>query len=350
MILPRLFSWQILLVLLLVSGAGAADHATAFLYHRFGDARYPSTNIGVEDFHAHLQILKDGGYQVLTLGELISRLDSGQPLPERTAALSVDDVYRSFLEEALPLLKEYGYPATLFISSSLVGGGDYLSWQEIEGLVREGFEIGNHSGRHDYLLDRAEGENRQAWLARVERDLVTAQEQFEDHLGFRPELFAYPYGEYSPELVELVRELGFRAAFGQQSGVISADQDLFTLPRFPLAGPYAAPEKFKAKLEMLPLPVEIIAPGTTLLEPPVSNPPLLKLQIDLSGLNPNSLNCFVDGGTDCNLSAVKGEKNVYQVQAGHPLQGRRSKYTITASDKSGHRWYWFSQLWVSAQR
>lgn len=340
---------QLLLFLLLASGAYAADHATAFLYHRFGDARYPSTNVSLEAFRAHLQILKDDGYQVLTLGELTVRLAAGQSLPERTAALSVDDVYRSFMEKALPLLREFGYPATLFISTSLVGGDDYLTWQEINRLAAEGFEIGNHSAEHDYLLDRFEGESQREWLVRVKRDLSSSQREFERHLGSRPELFAYPYGEYSPELVELVRELGFGAAFGQQSGVISAGQDRFTLPRFPMAGPYAEPEKFRNKLEMLPLPVEVLAPVETLLEPGSDNPPLLELKIDLSGLNPESLRCFVNGQTNCSLSRGP-DREIYHVRAEHPLEERRSKYTVTASDPSGRRWFWFSRLWVSPQR
>lgn len=340
---------QLLVSMLLVSCSYAANHAAAFLYHRFGDGRYPSTNISLADFRAHLQVLKEEGYQVITLGELVERLASGRGVPERTAALSVDDVYRSFLDGALPLLREFNYPATLFISSSLVGGDDYLTWPEIDRLAAEGFEIGNHSARHDYLLDREPGESRQAWRARVKQDLATSQEDFERQLGFQPELFAYPYGEYNPELMELVRDRGFRAAFGQQSGVISAGQDRFALPRFPMAGPYTDPEKFKAKLEMRPLPVEVLEPAATVLEPPLENPPLLKLRIDLSGLNPQSLRCFVDGQPECSLSRVS-EKDVYQVRAGHPLEGRRSKYTVTASDPSGRQWFWFSRLWVSPRR
>lgn len=343
------FLCQLLLSLLLVSGACAADHATAFLYHRFGDSRYPSTNISLEDFRAHLQILKENNYQVLTLGDLTARLAAGKPLPERTAALSVDDVYRSFLDEALPLLKEFNYPATLFISSSLVGGGDYLTWQEIKRLAEGGFEIGNHSARHDYLLERQEGESRQEWRRRVSQDLTTAQQEFERHLGFRPELFAYPYGEYNPELMELVRTLGFRAAFGQQSGVISAAQDPFSLPRFPMAGPYAEPEKFQARVKMRPLPVAVLEPEETILAPPLDNPPLLKLKIDLSGLNPKSLRCFVDGQTNCSLTRGPGP-DIYHVQAERPLEGRRSKYTVTASGQSGGQWFWFSRLWVSLQQ
>ncbi len=345
----RRFCLQMIFVAALLVPALAADHANVFLYHRFGDARYPSTNISLDDFRSHLQVLQDGRYQVLTLGGLTSLVLSGQPLPERCAVLTVDDVYRSFLTGALPLLQEYGYPATLFISTSFVGGGDFLTWQELSNLVDAGFEIGNHSAVHDYLLDRYEGESPSEWRGRVERDLSRSQQAFKDHLGFEPELFAYPYGEFDPELAALVRRLGFKAAFGQQSGVIHAGHDPFTLPRFPMGGAYTSRENFAGKLTLKPLPVEVVEPETTLLDPH-QNPPVLKIRIDLSEIDPLSLKCYVNGHLSSGPVASKKHEGVYQVVAEKPLKGRRNKYTLTASDVSGRQWFWFSQLWVSPRR
>jgi peptidoglycan/xylan/chitin deacetylase (PgdA/CDA1 family) len=336
---------QALMGFLLTMSSLAADHASVFLYHRFAEPQHPSTNIAPEDFRRHLQILQEGGYHVIPLGELISLLSSHQPLPERTVALSVDDVYRSFLDEALPLLREYGYPATLFISTSTVGGGDFLTWSEIADLAAAGFEIGSHSASHDFLLDRLDGETPTAWLKRVERDLLTAQKAFADHLGFEPELFAYPYGEYDPQLLELVRRLGFRAAFGQQSGVVAADQDRYALPRFPMVGSSAAPAEFAAKLKMRPLSVEVLEPKTTRLDPD-RNPPVLKIRIDLTGLEASSLRCYVNGVPVDGPVVADAEHGVYEVRAEQRLEGRRNKYTLTASDRSGQQWFWFSQIWV----
>ena len=338
-----------LLGLFAVPPAWASDHAAVFLYHRFGDLRYPSTNIATESFQSHLQALQDGQYQVVTLGTLVAWLQAGESLPEKTAVISVDDVYRSFLEEALPLLKRYNYPATLFVSTESVGGGDLLGWQELATLVDDGFEIGNHSARHDYLLDRLAGEDEKAWRQRVSRDLEDAQRAFETHLGFRPKLFAYPYGEFSPLLVELVREAGFVAAFGQQSGVVGAGQNLFALPRFPMAGSYVGVEQFKEKLAMQPLPVEVLSPATTCLEQ-IANPPILKVRVDLADLDASSLRCYVNGRERCDLVWIDDEEGVLEARSQERLGGRRSKYTLTAHDGSGRQWFWFSQLWVAPRQ
>src|SRR5512145_1777120 len=109
----------------------AADDATVFIYHRFGDARYPSTNTSLADFRAHLEMLRSGGYSVLPLAEIVERLRNGLPLPERCVAITVDDAFRSFLRGAVPLLREYGYPATLFVNSGEMDGPDYLGWEEL---------------------------------------------------------------------------------------------------------------------------------------------------------------------------------------------------------------------------
>ena len=98
-----------------------------FVYHRFGDDRYPSTNISVEDFTKHLDYLKSNEYNVVTFGEAVSLLDSNTPVPNKTVCLTVDDGYKSFYENALPLLREFTYPATIFINTDKFGSGDFLT-------------------------------------------------------------------------------------------------------------------------------------------------------------------------------------------------------------------------------
>ncbi len=319
-----------------------------FVYHRFNDSRFPSTNISLQDFNAHLDLLHQQEFTVITLGQVVDRLRKGIGLPQRCAVITVDDAYRSFLTDGWPLLKRYGYPVTLFVSTDTVGGGDYLNWQELERLQDEGVEIGNHSAGHAYLLNRLDTENVADWNARVSEDIRRAQQAFESHLGMTPNLFAYPYGEFSPELVDLIKDAGFSAAFGQQSGVITAGQGFFRLPRFPVGGVYSTLSGFRSKLFMKGLPVNVVSPETTVIKD--ENPPKLKLYLNMEGLDKNSLRCFVPGQSDCLLRLVNEEAGLYEVEAMQPITGRRSKYTLTASDMRGKSWFWFSQLWVRPQR
>ncbi len=224
------------LVCALWCGSVSAGQANVFVYHRFGDSRYPSTNIAVATFASQLQLLKDQHYTVLPLGEIVRRLRQGESLPERCAALTVDDAFETFWTGARPLLRQYGFPVTLFVATNTVEGDSYMSWEQLRTLVAEGVEIGNHTASHPYLLDRKKGESRPAWQQRVRRQILEAQASIKKELGVTPTVFAYPYGEYDPAIEKIVSELGFAAAVGQQSGVIAPGEDMFALPRFPMGG------------------------------------------------------------------------------------------------------------------
>ncbi len=334
----------VLVALIFSSGHLFAAEANVFAYHRFGEERYPSTNIAIETFEEQLRILKEREFTVLTLGQIVDRLRSEQALPERCAAITVDAGYTTFLTGAMPLLEEYGYPATLFVSTASVGQPGYLSWEELRGIAAKGVEIGNHSHSHGHLIERQQGEDAGSWRNRVKNDLQTAQKLIETHLGLAPDLFAYPFGEYTPELVEIVKEAGFSAAAGQQSGVVYAGSEIYLLPRFPMGGPFATVEGFLGKLDMRALPVLEAEPFDPVVRE--ENPPLLKLKIDPQGIDGAQLRCYVDGKPQGKVTPVEGEKGVFLVQSEEPLTGRRSKYILTAPDPSGRIWHWYSHLWI----
>lgn len=341
--LLKIFRSGLLIFLLLLAGPVFADQANVFVYHRFNDSRYPSTNVSLQDFRAHLEFLSQQQFTVLKLGEVVEKLQKGVSLPQRCAVITVDDAYRSFFTDGWPLLKEYGYPATLFVSTDSVGGGEYLSWQELRVLQGEGVEIGNHSASHAYLLDRLDSESEADWVIRVSEDLYRSQQAFEKQLGSSPKLFAYPYGEFAPELASLVKVAGFEVAFGQQSGVVDEGQDLFSLPRFPVGGEFASIAEFSSKLFMKRLSVRVVSPSSPVVKE--DNPPRLRFYLK-QNIDSSSLRCFVPGQSDCLVTQVSGEDGLYEVTSLQPLSGRRSKYTLTARDANGKSWYWFSQLWI----
>src|SRR5687767_10925995 len=123
-----------------------------FVYHRVGDPRYPTTNVSVKDFDAHLAWLVKNKFQVLTFSDALAYLRSGEPA-RTTAVITIDDAYKSFFVRGFPLLKKYGLPATLFMNTKTVGGGDYMNWSELATAAKSNIEIGNHTHSHDYFLN-----------------------------------------------------------------------------------------------------------------------------------------------------------------------------------------------------
>jgi peptidoglycan/xylan/chitin deacetylase (PgdA/CDA1 family) len=346
-VLRLMFKVSLFFCLLVFSGlTGAVTTAVAgqvnlFIYHRFGETRYPSTNISVDLFESHLKHLKQSGIVVTSLSDVVSRIKTGQKLPAKAAVLTVDDGFNSFLSDGMPLLRQYGFPVTLFVNTDSVGSRGYLSWIELRALVKEGVVIGNHSATHDYLIEQNPDETIEDWRERVKADITRAQAAFLKELNLIPTLFAYPYGEFSGELIDIVQKLGFEAAIAQQSGVVDDTSDLFAIPRFPMGGGYATLEQFRSKLSMSRLDAEMLEPVNTV---PVNNPPQIKVRLDGVRFDLRRLQGFVQGDNSLEIEKVAGSDTDFLIQAQKPLTGRRNKYTLTAPLKAGG-WGWFSQPW-----
>ncbi len=336
------FLFGLMFVTLFVSQS-YAGHVNSFIYHRFDETRYPSTNISAEIFTQQLEYTKEKNLEVISLGEVATRLTDGETLPDHAVSFCVDDAFRSFYDVGMPIIRNYGFPVTLFVNTDAVGTSGYLNWDELKELAAEGVEIGNHTANHAYLVELQPGETYQHWQKRIQDDIEKAQQQFEEHLGFKPILFAYPYGEYSPGVVEIIKNIGFTAAFAQQSGVIHSEQDHFTLPRFPMGGPFATLASFKTKLAMQPLVVTDEDPFDPVIE---NNPPVLNFKIKGRKIDPRRFNCFVQGENKCWVES--GEAGHYRVSAENPLTGRRNKYTLTLQSRQGD-WLWYSHLWINSK-
>ncbi|WP_321370975.1 polysaccharide deacetylase family protein [uncultured Desulfuromusa sp.] len=344
--MKRLLLYGLLLSILCTSQSYAGQ-VNAFIYHRFGESRYPSTNISAEIFTQQLDYIKQQNLEVISLGDVANRLSEQTALPEHAVSLSIDDSYRSFYDVGMPILRRYGFPVTLFVNTDAVGTSGYLSWSELQELAEEGVEIGNHTASHAYLVDMQPDETLSQWQERIKNDIEHAQQQFQKHLGFRPELFAYTYGEYSSAVVDLIQSLGFKAAFAQQSGVIYADCSRFILPRFPMGGPFATLAGFQTKAAMKPLKITKAIPFEPVIE---ENPPTLFLQIAEGKPHPQQFNCFVQGDNRCWVEIDdSGASGRYKVVAEKPLTGRRNKYTLTLQNDQGD-WLWYSHLWVNSQK
>ncbi len=313
----------------------------SFIYHRFGDGRYPSTNVSLEDFKAHLQYLKSNDFQVLTFSEAISYLQSDEP-NQKTAVITIDDGYKSFYENGLPLLKQYDFPATLFINTETVGDADYMDWKSVKDAVNQGIEIGNHTHSHAYFLNKPEEQR----YVNFKNEILQTQEIIEKHLGFTPEVFAYPFGEFDLKMTDIVEKLGFKGAAAQNSGVIYSGTDLMQCPRFPMSELYSDIDKFKSKALMNALKVMEKKPTSPLVGNTM-NTPTLDIKFRKGNLQLSQLQCFIQG-TECEIKqSIDGGTVTLQASPKSPInKKRRTLYTITVPDKDG-KWHWFSHLWVN---
>lgn len=316
----------------------AEKEVAVFVYHRFGNGKYPSTNISLENFEQHLSYLKDNDFVVLSFGEAIDYINNPEiAFHQKVACITVDDGYKTFIRNGLPLLQKYGFTATVFINSESVGGGTYMNWDELKQIHEQGIEIGNHSHSHAYFLNTAKSDRSKHFR----EDVLTCYEQINTHLGFYPDVFAYPYGEFDPDMKLELKSMAFKGAAAQNSGIMH-DYDDFAIPRFPMAGPYVKLEGFIEKANMKALRIEKSLPESFVLEN--ENPPNLNISITSKSADLSRLNCFISEGCDLNLNEM-----TVTIKAKKPLTKRRTLYTITAPAQEGKGWYWFSHLWIQPE-
>ncbi len=311
-----------------------------FVYHRFGDNRFPSTNISIEDFENHLNWLSENKFQVLSFSKALDYLQSEGEL-KKVAVITIDDGYKSFLTNGLPLLEKYNLPATLFINTETVGAPDYLSWPDLQKIMTKQIEIGNHTHSHAYFLNKPISSRYKYF----EKEIEQSQDIIRENLGITPKVFAYPYGEFDTKMKDIVKSLGFMGAVAQNSGVIDQLTDIYQCPRFPMSDTYA--KIFKDKALMRSLRVVKSSAASNILQEN-ENQPLLELLVDSKGLRVSEMQCFVQG-SPCNLKlgeSQSGSTRVTLQAVNSIVNRRRTLYTLTAPDSAGV-WHWFSHLWIN---
>ena len=162
--------------------------AHIFVYHRFGDEQHNSTNTSIETLRSQFEYLKTNGYKVVPLQTIYHALSNNLPVSDQWVAFNIDDSYKSFYENGLPLFKEYEYPFTLFVYVEATDKhyGDFMTWEQIRDAQRYG-EIGLHSYGHHHSISLSK--------ERLETDTAQAISSFQKQLNNRPKYYAYPYGE-----------------------------------------------------------------------------------------------------------------------------------------------------------
>lgn len=311
------------------STATAAESAVVFMYHRFGEAEYPSANIRIDQFEAQLAELAGGGYTVLPLPEILERMRTGTALPDRTVALTIDDAYASVYAEAWPRLKEAGFPFTLFVATDPIDRANpgYMTWDQIRELRDGGATIGSQTASHPHLPDLD--------IDTVKIELDRSAGRLEAELGAPPTLLAYPYGEYGRAIERVVAERGYLAAFGQQSGVVHATSDRYGLPRFALNETYGGIDRFRLTANALPLPVRDRVPADLIVT--ANNPPPFGFTVSSEIGDPSRIDCYASG-QGRTQTEVLGDR--VEVRLAQPFPAGRARVNCTMPGPEG-RWRWY---------
>jgi peptidoglycan/xylan/chitin deacetylase (PgdA/CDA1 family) len=208
------------------------------MYHHVADPppaadaiRY-DLSVSPANFEAQLRYLIARDYQPVTLGDLITHLQTGYPLPPKPVVLTFDDGFSDQYANAYPLLKKYGFVADFFIITGFVDEGrdDYMSWAEVELLHADGMEIGSHSYTHPRLSGKS--------TDYIVWQVLGSKEAIEARTNEPVRLFSYPSGEYDQQVVEVLRSAGYWGAVTVEGGSLQSSQRAFELRRIRVRGRY----------------------------------------------------------------------------------------------------------------
>ncbi len=179
-------------------------------YHRFGSNRGKLT-VTPAAFEAQMEFLARNGYQVIPLARLMSFLEGKEPLPRKAVVITIDDGYRSTYEIAYPVLKKFGFPATVYLYTDFVGAADAMTWSQMQDMLRSGLiEIQPHSKTHSNLTLRLPGENDTKYRERIRREVEVPIGAIQDRLALATVSYAFPYGDVNETVTDQLGRAGVR--------------------------------------------------------------------------------------------------------------------------------------------
>ena len=300
----------------------------SIMYHRFNENNYPSTNIKMEIFKQHLDIIKKSNFNFLYPSNFDSQFSI--PKTKKEILITIDDAFESFYTNAWPYLEKNKIPFILFVSTEPVGKKGYMTWEQIKEIESKDFAfIGHHSHTHEYLIDVSNDE--------FILDIEMANQIFLKELGYIPSLFSYPFGEYSKFMKDYISK-NFKYAFGQHSGVIDLNKDKFELPRFPINEKYGELKRFKSIINYFPLEYKKILPEEKLLFEN-TNPPEFKVEFFKEQNNLKNINCYSNEGNNWKKSNTRISDRVLMIEFRGPFKPRRGRINCSLNDNGKWRWF-----------
>jgi peptidoglycan/xylan/chitin deacetylase (PgdA/CDA1 family) len=211
------------------------------MYHSVGvppkGAKMRSLYVTPRMFAFQMWYLNFAGFKVVPLSGIVDFV-KGNSTTQKIVAITFDDGYRDFYDNAWPVLKAYGYPSAVFLVSGLIGKEN--SWDKDElGIEKEllgkndigelkeaGVTFGSHTRSHPFLT-KLSGEELAGEIGSSRCDL-------EKDMALPVDFFCYPYGDMNEKVRNAVREAGYLAAFTTGRGFVHEGDDLFALRRVPV--------------------------------------------------------------------------------------------------------------------
>jgi peptidoglycan/xylan/chitin deacetylase (PgdA/CDA1 family) len=182
-------------------------YAPILMYHHISDTMPAGPYvIRTAVFENQMNWLKENNYHVISYSQFYEALTTKSTLPEKPVVITFDDNNKDQYENALPILKKYGYTAIFFVPTAYVNKrGGVMTWDMLKTLTKEGMEIGSHSSTHPNLTVIPKSQL-------YDEELIDSKKILEEKLGISIKFFAYPGGAKSKTVTKAVEDTGYLSA------------------------------------------------------------------------------------------------------------------------------------------
>lgn len=188
------------------------------------DKGQTATSVDNGVFDQQIQYLTSQGYTLLTAKELVDSLQNKSQTPSKSVVVTLDDGYLDNYQYAYPIFKKYNVKGNFMIATGLVGGADYMSWENIKEMAGSGLAyFTDHTWSH-YGVGYGSAD-------KVKYEIITAKQQLQENTGQAVNVFTYPYGSFNDLSISILKQEGFAGAFSTIFGDVQCDSFIMALHR-----------------------------------------------------------------------------------------------------------------------
>ena len=209
-------------------------------YHKFADNQSSDDMvISTKKFREQMQTLKDAKIPVISMQEFLRWRAGEINIPDPCVIITMDDGWLSVYTHAMPILREFSYPFSVYIYKNYVnlgGQSKSLTYEQIAEIRKNGGEIGSHSVSHADLHGKQSGMTTEAYQEWLNKELGDSKSFIKENVGIDPDVFAYPYGKYNQQVVDTLHAKGYKAGLTVNGSKVGYKTPIGELGRFIIHG------------------------------------------------------------------------------------------------------------------
>jgi peptidoglycan/xylan/chitin deacetylase (PgdA/CDA1 family) len=234
-----------------------SPQVSILLYHEFSaSGNATDMVIPTSVFREQMQRIKDSGHAVISMDDFLAWKRGEKNIPDPSFMITMDDGWRSVYTDAYPILKEFGFPFTIYLYTNYVASGSKsLGIEMIKEMMANGASIGCHSRSHPYppAVRAAVAKGPEAAAEFFRREMVEPADKLESLLGVRPKTYAYPGGFHLPDMAPFAEEAKYEALFTVNPAKVTWETPLGTVHRYVVYG--NAPSTFASATSFSGIPL-----------------------------------------------------------------------------------------------